>query len=196
VNTLRRWYATVCWLMNSRSPISEFDRPSPASRATCACWASPPEDHRSRPRIQKFAAHHAGTVAPARERSNPVHAPALAQREPFRTKAATRVLPSMYTRATTNAGLDPRATRVSQNRQMRVGLPPLPEGAWCICREGAAARSISTLRVIALREEQWSGSVVAVAMWFRLALTSSPSCGEGSRARRPTLRRRLSSAVR
>jgi hypothetical protein len=85
VNTLRKRHATVCWLMNSRSPISEFDRPSPASRATCASWPSPPEDHRSRPRIRKFAAHHAGTVAPARERSNPVYAPALAQRDPFRT---------------------------------------------------------------------------------------------------------------
>jgi hypothetical protein len=34
-NTLRKWYATVLWLMNSREPISAFDRPSRARRAIC-----------------------------------------------------------------------------------------------------------------------------------------------------------------
>ena len=37
LKTLRRWYATVCWLMNRRSPISVFERPSRASRAI---WVS------------------------------------------------------------------------------------------------------------------------------------------------------------
>src|SRR4051794_35574665 len=32
VKTLRRWYATVCRLMNSRAPISAFERPSQARR--------------------------------------------------------------------------------------------------------------------------------------------------------------------
>jgi hypothetical protein len=36
--TLPRWYWTVRALMNSRAPISGFDRPSRASRATCASW--------------------------------------------------------------------------------------------------------------------------------------------------------------
>jgi hypothetical protein len=38
-NTLPRWYLTVRELVNSRAPISEFDRPSRASRATWASWA-------------------------------------------------------------------------------------------------------------------------------------------------------------
>jgi hypothetical protein len=28
----------VCWLMNSRSPISAFERPAPARRAICDSW--------------------------------------------------------------------------------------------------------------------------------------------------------------
>ena len=39
VNTLRRWYSTVRGLMNSRAPISGFERPSRASRAIWASWA-------------------------------------------------------------------------------------------------------------------------------------------------------------
>jgi hypothetical protein len=35
---LLRWYWTVGLLMNSRAPISGFDRPSLASLATCASW--------------------------------------------------------------------------------------------------------------------------------------------------------------
>jgi hypothetical protein len=36
--TLRKWYWTVCALMNSRVPISGFDSPSRASRAIWASW--------------------------------------------------------------------------------------------------------------------------------------------------------------
>ena len=39
VKTLRRWYWTVCALMNSRVPISGFDSPSRAIRAIRASWA-------------------------------------------------------------------------------------------------------------------------------------------------------------
>ena len=39
LKTLRRCHSTVRLLMNNCSPISEFDRPSPASRAICASWA-------------------------------------------------------------------------------------------------------------------------------------------------------------
>src|SRR5579859_6375465 len=39
VKTLPRWYWTVRVLMNRREPISGLDRPSRASRATCASWA-------------------------------------------------------------------------------------------------------------------------------------------------------------
>lgn len=39
VNTWPRWYRTVRELMNRRVPISGFDRPSRASRATWASWA-------------------------------------------------------------------------------------------------------------------------------------------------------------
>ena len=37
--TLRKWYWTVCALMNSRVPISGFDSPSRASRAIWDSWA-------------------------------------------------------------------------------------------------------------------------------------------------------------
>ena len=40
--TLWRWYSTVRGLMNSRAPISGFDRPSRASRAIWASWAVSP----------------------------------------------------------------------------------------------------------------------------------------------------------
>jgi hypothetical protein len=36
---LRRWYWTVCALMNSRVPISGLDRPSRASPAMRVSWA-------------------------------------------------------------------------------------------------------------------------------------------------------------
>ena len=39
VNTWPGWYRTVRELMNRRAPISGFDRPSRASRATWASWA-------------------------------------------------------------------------------------------------------------------------------------------------------------
>jgi len=39
VKTLPRWYWTVRAEMNSRAPISGFDRPSRASRAIWASWA-------------------------------------------------------------------------------------------------------------------------------------------------------------
>src|SRR6478672_8701315 len=38
-NTFFKWYWTVRPLMNSRAPISGFDRPSRASLAICVSWA-------------------------------------------------------------------------------------------------------------------------------------------------------------
>jgi hypothetical protein len=39
LNTLRRWQAMVRRLMNSRAPLSAFERPSRASRAIWITWA-------------------------------------------------------------------------------------------------------------------------------------------------------------
>ena len=64
--TLRRWYWTVCALMNSLVPISGLDRPSLASRATsssCALSSSwPPAELRLRVAAAKIAV---GTMAVA-----------------------------------------------------------------------------------------------------------------------------------